>query len=367
MFSKFFLALLTLLFPENHGPHPKFQTEWWYITGHLLKDDDRPITTLFKEADYTFQLTFFRRRACTSSIIELCNNGMGEIHFAHAALLDVKSNTFYQSKRYARNGLSLSEKRFDPSSNKAIITNNDWSLNIGETLKLKFNLDSGASVLLEAENFSPLLHGDNGYSKKGDIAGYFSYYYSLPDLTLRGEVSSPSPTKVIGKGWFDHEFMDTFLGNEKEKQSTVGWDWIWLHLNDGSKLMVAQVRGTTHSGRPYTFGTYVDGTFKEHKITSFNLTEFAAWRSPKTSKKYVNSFNLKIPAHKLNLLISPLSDEQEIRDGKNISYWEGSVRAKAADGKTVGYGFVELAGSESDGGIGNGNEELVIGSDGASP
>ena len=26
-------------FPADHGAHPAFRTEWWYVTGHLAGDD----------------------------------------------------------------------------------------------------------------------------------------------------------------------------------------------------------------------------------------------------------------------------------------------------------------------------------------
>ena len=39
-------------FPKDHGPHPAFQTEWWYYTGHLTAASGRT---------YGYQLTFFRR------------------------------------------------------------------------------------------------------------------------------------------------------------------------------------------------------------------------------------------------------------------------------------------------------------------
>lgn len=37
-----------LAFPRDHGAHPQFRTEWWYVTGAL----DSP------QADIGFQLTF---------------------------------------------------------------------------------------------------------------------------------------------------------------------------------------------------------------------------------------------------------------------------------------------------------------------
>ena len=29
-------------FPEDHGPHPAFKTEWWYITGNLDTEGAMP-------------------------------------------------------------------------------------------------------------------------------------------------------------------------------------------------------------------------------------------------------------------------------------------------------------------------------------
>ena len=39
-----------LVFPRDHGAHPRFRTEWWYLTG-LLEDDPGN--------RYGFQITFF--------------------------------------------------------------------------------------------------------------------------------------------------------------------------------------------------------------------------------------------------------------------------------------------------------------------
>ena len=39
-------------FPRDHGSHPDFKIEWWYVTGHLFGESDRR---------FGFQATFFRR------------------------------------------------------------------------------------------------------------------------------------------------------------------------------------------------------------------------------------------------------------------------------------------------------------------
>ena len=40
-----------LSFPDDHGPHPEYRTEWWYYTGNLETAAGRHVG---------FQLTFFR-------------------------------------------------------------------------------------------------------------------------------------------------------------------------------------------------------------------------------------------------------------------------------------------------------------------
>jgi|GEM_PF-5258916 len=64
-----------LVFPRDHGAHPAFRTEWWYVTGAL----DAP------QPDVGFQFTFFRSRP---GIAEGLRSPIAarQIVFAHAAL-----------------------------------------------------------------------------------------------------------------------------------------------------------------------------------------------------------------------------------------------------------------------------------------
>ena len=65
-----------LVFPRDHGAHPEFRVEWWYVTGWL----DEP---------YGFQITFFRARPEEESDNPSSFNPK-QILFAHAALSDPK-------------------------------------------------------------------------------------------------------------------------------------------------------------------------------------------------------------------------------------------------------------------------------------
>ena len=50
-------GVIPLTFPETFGPHPDFQTEWWYYTGNLDTPEGR---------HFGYQLTFFRRAVLPS-------------------------------------------------------------------------------------------------------------------------------------------------------------------------------------------------------------------------------------------------------------------------------------------------------------
>ncbi|MBS0614172.1 MAG: carotenoid 1,2-hydratase, partial [Proteobacteria bacterium] len=70
-----------LIFPRDHGSHPTFRTEWWYVTG-WLDGRDGPLG---------FQITFFRSRTDPALIGDNPSAfAPRQIIIAHAALSDPK-------------------------------------------------------------------------------------------------------------------------------------------------------------------------------------------------------------------------------------------------------------------------------------
>src|SRR5512142_2570931 len=62
-------------FPQDHGPHPDYQTEWWYYTGNLEANDGRR---------FGYQLTFFRRGITPGNVNERASDwATNQIYFAH--------------------------------------------------------------------------------------------------------------------------------------------------------------------------------------------------------------------------------------------------------------------------------------------
>ena len=83
-----------------------------------------------------------------------------------------------------------------------------------------------------------LLQGEAGYSRKGPDALSASYYYSLPQLAVSGELAIEGRTApVTGDAWLDHEWS-----SEKLDFEARGWDWTGINLDDGGALMAFRMR-----------------------------------------------------------------------------------------------------------------------------
>ena len=141
-------AAAPVTFPRDHGAHLAVPVEWWYYTGHLSDGAGR---------SYGFQLTFFRVR---------------DVHLAHFAWTDVSRREFrYVEKTHL--GLpgiaSASEQGLD-------VSNEDWSAREGPggTHALNASGPDGELELTLTPVKAPVLHGENGLSRKGAGAGEFS-------------------------------------------------------------------------------------------------------------------------------------------------------------------------------------------------
>ena len=87
-------------------------------------------------------------------------------------------------------------------------------------------------------NQPPLLHGKAGYSQKAPDVLNASYYYSLPQLQVTGQVTIGKQTyQVHGLAWMDHEWSTTFIDAH-----TQGWDWVGVNLDDGGAIMASRMR-----------------------------------------------------------------------------------------------------------------------------
>lgn len=321
-----------MIFPRDHGKHPDFQTEWWYFTGNLDSDAGK----------WGFQLTFFRRSLLKERPPWRSAWAVRDLYPAHFALTDVSNSRFFHTDSISREGPGLAGAAVDNLDVHA----KDWiAVNEGEAIRIKAFKDGYALDLLLNPEKEKVLHGDAGYSRKGDAPGQASHYYSFTRLKAEGALTFSGEThKVSGAAWMDHEFGSSILLPDQ-----VGWDWFSLQLDDGSELMVFHLRRADGSfERP--FGTFVPkqgGPIDlEGKVNVIKTA--SSWNSPRTGAVYPSGWSLEVPSRSIALHITPLVKDQEITAIRStqVTYWEGAVEVKGLrEGKTVtGRGYVELTG-----------------------
>jgi predicted secreted hydrolase len=315
-----------LVFPRDHGAHPGFRTEWWYITGWL----EGP------EGPLGFQVTFFRTRT-----------GLGEdnpsrfaprqVLFAHVALSDPKVGRLLHGQRIARQGFGLAEA----SERDMDIVLDDWRLRREPSGRMRA-LAGGEGFTLDL-TLTPtqpvLLQGQAGYSRKGPQPGQASWYYTLPHLEVGGVLEREGRRRPVrGRAWLDREWSSTLLD-----PAAVGWDWTGVNLDDGGALTAFRVRDAR--GRAlWTGGSLrsADGRLWTAPNGAVAFENGRTWRSPRTGAVYpvAPTVRLRTPAGERRWALTPLFDDQELdsRPSGGPVYWEGAVRVPG------GRGYLELTG-----------------------
>ncbi len=328
------LAPVAFSFPRDFGPHPDFQTEWWYYTGNLQTADGR---------HYGYELTFFRRALQPPDSLpdRTSDWAAGQVYMAHFALTDVPENHFYYQEQLSRGAAGLAGAAGLPSYKVWL---NDWQ--VAQTEANTYHLAASATDFAVDLNLSdrigPVLQGDHGLSQKGPVPGDASYYFSQTRLQTSGSVRVGQTTlAVTGLSWMDHEYSTTALS-----AGQVGWSWFALQLDDGSQLEVYTIRHSDGSIDPYSMGLVVhpDGSTVSLKLADFALKSDATWKSSASGAVYPSHWTVSVPAEHLTLDITPFLPDQELK--VSFIYWEGAVKvAGERNGSPIaGSGYVELTG-----------------------
>lgn len=322
-----------LSFPRDHGKHPDFQTEWWYFTGNLeSKGGDR----------WGFQLTFFRRCMSREPARKESAWGVRDLYLAHFAISSVKEREFFHTELISREGPGLAEASADGLN----VRIKNWSaLKDGDSIRIKAN-DKGYGVELNMISEKPrILHGESGFSRKGDEEGQASYYYSFTRLRSEGRLTFNGATyRVSGLSWMDHEFGSSIL-----REDQAGWDWFSLQLDDGTDLMLFHVRNKDGSFEQ-PFGTLVgsDGTPADLHGHAITIRQTSTWTSTRTKAVYPSGWAIELPSEGLRLNVTSALLDQELITTKSsrVTYWEGTVNVSGTrNGKKItGRGYAELTG-----------------------
>ena len=316
---------LALKFPRDHGAHPDFRTEWWYVTGAL----DLP------RRDIGFQLTFFRVRTGFAEALS-SPIAASQILFAHAAVT-LPGDKLLRAERAARANLG------------AGFSTTDCDVHIGAWQMRRRASDVFTLKAQDAQfafDFSlmptqpKMLQGDAGFSQKGARAERASYYLSWPQLQVDGNIvlygKSQRAQAAKGLAWLDHEWSSEVLG-----EADVGWDWLGINLADGGALMAFRIRDTL-GGTVFTYATLRDaaGLTQTWSAADVQFKALRKWRSARGTEYPVET-ELRFGPHLIRT--KPTIDDQELssRRPAPVTYWEGLVQV---EGTLIGRGYLELTG-----------------------
>ncbi len=304
-------------FSVDHGPHPDYRIEWWYLTANLQDDDG---------THYGLQWTLFRTALTPDG-----GDGWSspQLWMGHAAVTTPIDH--YVTERLARGGIGQAGVTTAPF--EAWI--DDWQLSGPDFDNLNMTA-SGPEFAYDMDLIALgdiVFHGDDGYSVKS-ADGQASYYYSQPFYTIEGMLTLPDgDVHVTGNAWLDREWSSQPLS-----ENQTGWDWFSLSLDDG-KLMGFRLR--QDDGSYYTSATwitldgettaYADGAFQAEPQGYSNVN----------GRQIPTQWNVRLDERGVDLDVYALNPNSWMET--SVPYWEGPI---LVEGSHTGVGYLEMTGYE---------------------
>jgi predicted secreted hydrolase len=312
-----------IVFPRDLGPHPRFRTEWWYVTANLADASG---------ASYGVQWTLFRQASAPGD--ERPDWANQTIWMGHAAVTTPTEHLFAET--FARGGVGQAGVTAEPF--RAWI--DDWTFSArsdapGAGLaraKLSANGPGFRYAFDLAADETLVLQGENGFSRKSDD-GRASYYFSQPFFKIDGVlVLHRKEIRLSGLAWMDREWSSQPLASTQK-----GWDWFSLHFSTGEKLMVFRLRD--EKARDFAAGTWIGADGAPHALDrdDISLTPLAETRV--AGRMVPTGWKLVVKSHGLDIETSPVNPDSWM--ATSFPYWEGPISFR---GSHEGRGYLEMTG-----------------------
>jgi predicted secreted hydrolase len=321
-------------FPRDHHAHRDFKTEWWYFTGNVFDAEGHR---------FGYELTFFRQGITPQAHRDPNSSRfiVDDLKFAHLALTDVSKSAFHFEQKTSRG--AFGEAGFDDGKRLAWIDNWTLAANGDDAFDLVAASEARTIHLHLRAAKPPIAHGENGISIKAAGSGHASHYYSIPRLQTTGEFFADGKSHPFrGESWFDHEWASGQLG-----PGQVGWDWICVQWEDGTELMLYQMRLESGGADASSSGTWIaaNGEATHLRSSDFRMSPIAFWKSKPTGARYPIGWRVTLPAQQAEFVIRAAMENQELALGPT-TYWEGAIDANGTrEGKAIkGRGYLELTG-----------------------
>ncbi len=312
-------------FPADHGAHPEFKSEWWYLTLALEDGHGR---------EFGVQFTVFRQALYPGGPVDDPWRN-GQAYLGHLAVTDVVAGLHREAERLSRGHPELAGARTGDEGGFSVWLEG-WQLaGDGDNWKLEATADDFAVSLQLASTRPIVLQGDAGLSAKGP--GQASYYYSVPRLQATGRLQiDENAYAVTGLGWLDREWSTSVLGAHQ-----AGWDWFALMLDNGEDIMAFQLRRDDGERDPHDHGVLVDARGRARHLApgDFSLQPLEYWRDERGTQWPIR-WALAVGERRW-LISAPVHDQ---RMDTLLTYWEGLVHVLDERGDRSGRGYMELTG-----------------------
>lgn len=326
------------VFPQDHGAHPSFRNEWWYVTGNLQTES---------ATKFGFHATFFRvgntlaKAAIEQSVTSKW--AANEFYMAHFAITQQGAVKVGAHERFGRAAAGLAGAVANESDGVKVWLD-DWQLAAEEVdgqlvWNLNIKKDNEALDLTLVADKPVVLQGKEGYSQKSADPCNSSYYYSMPRMQASGKVMAAGQSHDVGgTAWLDREWSSSALADDQ-----VGWDWFALQMDDDRDIMFYQLRKEDGTTDPYSYAVEIDkdGVKKEIPAELFTLNIDRWWQS-ESGARYPVSGTIKRADTGETIRYQPLIDNQEL--DLTVRYWEGAIALTDETGQSIGRGYLELTG-----------------------
>lgn len=320
-------------FPDDHGAHPAFRSEFWLFSGQLATPQGRR---------FGFQLGFFRLALTPQPPVGPSAWATNQLYRAHLAISDVAGEHFHAFERYSRAALGLSGASTAPVR----VWLEDWAVEVptdrgdSPTFQLRA-AEGGVQLELTLHALKPSVL-DEGDAPPDDGAARLFHFYLISRLDAAGTLRLGTETfRVTGLAWLDRAWGAVPVG-----QGQLALNRFLLPLSDGRELLCLQLQRRDASAPPLTTALLVerDGSTRRFERRQVMLAATKTWASPDDGTPYPAGWQLQIPDAPLDLELEPVLADQELRLSRR--YWGGmvQVRGEAGGQPLRGYGQVELSG-----------------------
>jgi predicted secreted hydrolase len=316
-----------LVFPQDHGPHPDFRIEWWYVTANLRDAGGARLGA---------QWTLFRYAVAPGGAAS--GWAAPQIWMAHAAV--TSEGAHRAAEKFARAGVGQAGARIDaPRGFEGWL--DDWTLageapqgpDLYDRLRMRAGGEGFGFDLTLAADGPLVLHGDRGYSRKTERE-QASWYYSQPHCAVTGTLALDGrPSAVTGAAWLDREWSSQPLDADM-----TGWDWFSLRFETGEKLMLYRLRRADGSSFAPA-GTWIGADGAAAPIPSAAIAMRPLAHATVAGARTPVRWRLEVAGRGLSVETAALNPQSW--NALTVAYWEGPV---VCSGTHPGEGYLEMTG-----------------------